>query len=127
MFIGVGLGAAWPSIADNLNSMSIGTTSIPIAIGLILMMYPPLAKVKYEQLRTLSKKPEMKRMAITSLALNYVVGPFLMFALAWVFLPDLPEYRIGLMLTGLARCIAMVWCGTSWPKGIPSPAPYWSR
>ena len=86
MFIGVGLGAAWPSIADNLDGMSIGTTSIPVAIGLILMMYPPLAKVKYEQLRTLSKKPEMKRMAITSLALNYVVGPFLMFALAWVFL-----------------------------------------
>ena len=91
MFIGVGLGAIWPSISDNLNSLSIGTTSIPIAIGLILMMYPPLAKVKYEQLRMLSKKPDMKRMAITSLTLNYVVGPFLMFALAWIFLPDLPE------------------------------------
>ena len=117
MFIGVGLGAIWPSIADNLNSLSIGTTSIPIAIGLILMMYPPLAKVKYEQLRSLSKKPEMKRMAITSLTLNYVVGPFLMFALAWVFLPDLPEYRIGLILTGLARCIAMVLVWTQLADG----------
>jgi ACR3 family arsenite transporter len=108
MFLGVGLGAVIPGIADALNSLSIGTTSIPIAIGLILMMYPPLAKVKYEELSKLTKQPEAKRMFSLSLTLNYVVGPFLMFALAWIFLPDLPEYRIGLILTGLARCIAMV-------------------
>ena len=108
MFLGVGLGAVIPGIADALNSLSIGTTSIPIAVGLILMMYPPLAKVKYEELPKLTKKPEAKRMFSTSLALNYIVGPLLMFALAWIFLPDLPEYRIGLILTGLARCIAMV-------------------
>jgi ACR3 family arsenite transporter len=108
MFLGVGLGAIIPDIADALNSLSIGTTSIPIAIGLILMMYPPLAKVKYEELSKLTKQPEAKRMFSVSLALNYVVGPLLMFALAWIFLPDLPEYRIGLILTGLARCIAMV-------------------
>ncbi len=108
MFLGVGLGAAVPGIADGLNSLSIGTTLIPIAIGLILMMYPPLAKVKYEQLPRLTRVPESRSMFTTSLALNYLVGPFLMFALAWIFLPDLPEYRIGLILTGLARCIAMV-------------------
>ncbi|MBC7108617.1 MAG: ACR3 family arsenite efflux transporter [Methanomassiliicoccales archaeon] len=108
MFIGVGLGAVFPAVADILNSMSIGTTSIPIAIGLILMMYPPLAKVKYEELSKLTRMPESKMMFGTSLTLNYIVGPFLMFTLAWIFLPDLPEYRIGLILTGLARCIAMV-------------------
>jgi ACR3 family arsenite transporter len=108
MFLGVGLGAVVPGIADALSSLSIGTTSIPIAVGLILMMYPPLAKVKYEKLSKLTKQPEAKRMFSLSLTLNYVVGPFLMFTLAWIFLPDLPEYRIGLILTGLARCIAMV-------------------
>jgi arsenite transporter len=108
MGLGVALGVLIPGIADFLNSLSIGTTSIPIAIGLILMMYPPLAKVKYEKLTKLTKQPEAKTMFSTSLLLNYVVGPFLMFALAWIFLPDLPEYRIGLILTGIARCIAMV-------------------
>ncbi|MFP4546482.1 MAG: arsenic resistance protein, partial [Methanomassiliicoccales archaeon] len=108
MFLGVGLGAMIPGIDDFLDSMSIGTTSVPIAVGLILMMYPPLAKVRYEKLRAVSKQKESPRMFGTSLFLNYLVGPFLMFALAWIFLPDLPEYRIGLILTGLARCIAMV-------------------
>ncbi|MCX6652643.1 MAG: ACR3 family arsenite efflux transporter [Methanomassiliicoccales archaeon] len=108
IFLGVGLGAAVPGIAEALNSLSIGTTSIPIAIGLILMMWPPLARVKYEELGQVAKQPEAKRMFGTSLALNYLVGPMLMFALAWIFLPDLPEFRIGLILTGIARCIAMV-------------------
>ena len=72
------------------------------------MMYPPLAKVKYEELSQMTKQPEAKTMLSTSLLLNYVVGPFLMFALAWTFLPDLPEYRIGLIMIGIARCIAMV-------------------
>jgi len=72
------------------------------------MMYPPLAKVKYEQLANITKQPEAKRMFSTSLLLNYVVGPLLMFALAWIFLPDMWEYRVGVILTGIARCIAMV-------------------
>jgi len=108
MFLGIALGVVVPGMADFLNSLSIGTTSIPIAIGLILMMYPPLAKVKYEELSQITKQPEAKKMFGTSLALNYIVGPLLMFALAWIFLPDLWEYRVGLILTGLARCIAMV-------------------
>jgi len=108
IFIGVGLGAAIPGIADGLNKLSVGTTSIPIAIGLILMMWPPLAKVKYEELKEIPKQPEAKRMFGTSLALNYVVGPLLMFTLAWIFLPDNVYFRIGLILVGVARCIAMV-------------------
>ena len=108
IFLGIGLGAAIPGIADFLDDLSVGTTSIPIAIGLILMMWPPLAKVKYEELKGITKQPEAKRMFGVSLTLNYVVGPLLMFCLAWIFLPDQPEFRIGLILTGLARCIAMV-------------------
>jgi ACR3 family arsenite transporter len=108
MGLGVALGVFIPGLADALNSLSVGTTSIPIAIGLILMMYPPLARVKYEELREITKQPDAKKMFGTSLGLNYIVGPLLMFALAWIFLPDQPEYRIGLILTGVARCIAMV-------------------
>lgn len=119
MILGVGLGAMIPGIADALDSLSIGTTSIPIAIGLILMMYPPLAKVKYEKLPALTKQPESKKMFSTSLILNYFVGPFLMFGLAWIFLPDMPEYRIGLILTGLARCIAMVLVWNDLAEGDP--------
>ncbi len=107
IFLGLASGVLTPGLAGFLNSLSVGTTSIPIAIGLILMMYPPLAKVKYEELSQLTKRPDARRMFSTSLLLNYVVGPFLMFALAWIFLPDLPEYRIGLILTGIARCSAM--------------------
>jgi len=117
IFIGVGLGAAIPGIADGLNRLSVGTTSIPIAIGLILMMWPPLARVKYEELREIPKQPEAKRMFGTSLALNYVVGPFLMFALAWIFLPDNVHFRIGLILVGVARCIAMVIVWNSLAEG----------
>ena len=108
MGLGVGLGVLIPGLADSLNRLSVGTTSIPIAIGLILMMYPPLAKVKYEELGQITRQPNAKKMFATSLILNYVVGPLLMFALAWIFLPDQPLYRIGLILTGVARCIAMV-------------------
>jgi arsenite transporter len=108
MALGVGLGVLIPGLADALNKLSVGTTSIPIAFGLIFMMYPPLAKVKYEELGQITSQPNAKRMFTTSLLLNYVVGPLLMFSLAWIFLPDQPLYRIGLILTGVARCIAMV-------------------
>ena len=108
IFLGIGLGATIPGIAEGLNDLSVGTTSIPIAIGLILMMWPPLARVKYEELKEIPKQPEAKKMLGTSLVLNYVVGPLLMFALAWIFLPDKADYRTGLIIVGLARCIAMV-------------------
>jgi len=105
MVFGLLLGYLFPGVADALDFWRIDTVSFPIAIGLLWMMYPVLAKVKYEELGRL--KSERKLFA-TSLALNWLIGPLLMFALAWVFLPDLPDYRVGLILVGLARCIAMV-------------------
>ncbi|MGQ4871620.1 MAG: ACR3 family arsenite efflux transporter [Candidatus Thorarchaeota archaeon] len=105
MLLGVFMGHSIPGIADLLDSLSIGTTSIPIAIGLLWMMYPVLAKVKYEELGRLRSE---RKMFGVSLVLNWLIGPLLMFALAWIFLADLPEYRVGLILVGLARCIAMV-------------------
>ena len=108
MGIGVSAGYALPGLANALNSLSAGTTSIPIAIGLIWMMYPPLARVRYEELRKVVRGSGSRKMLSWSLVLNWLVGPLLMFALAWVFLAGDPGLRDGLILIGLARCIAMV-------------------
>lgn len=108
MALGVGLGALIPALGPWLDSIQVASVSLPIAVGLLVMMYPPLARVRYEELHEIAKRDHYRRMLAASLVQNWVVGPFLMFALAWILLPDHPAYRTGLIFIGLARCIAMV-------------------
>ncbi|MYZ34431.1 ACR3 family arsenite efflux transporter [Streptomyces sp. MnatMP-M17] len=105
MALGLGLGRLIPGLNDALAEVEIGGISLPIAVGLLIMMYPVLAKVRYDRLDAVTGD---RKLMVSSLAVNWIVGPAVMFALAWIFLPDLPEYRTGLIIVGLARCIAMV-------------------
>nr|WP_037052923.1 ACR3 family arsenite efflux transporter [Pseudonocardia halophobica] len=105
MALGLGAGRLIPGLGQALDAISLGGVSLPIALGLLVMMYPVLAKVRYDRLDTVTGD---RRLLLGSLVLNWVLGPALMFALAWLLLPDLPEYRTGLIIVGLARCIAMV-------------------
>ncbi|MFI2753791.1 ACR3 family arsenite efflux transporter [Cellulomonas sp. P22] len=105
MGVGLLLGRWVPGLSAGLDAVSIGSVSVPIAVGLLVMMYPVLAKVRYTETRRVTRD---RRLLVTSLVLNWLVGPALMFALAWLLLPDQPEYRTGLIIVGLARCIAMV-------------------
>jgi ACR3 family arsenite transporter len=105
MVLGLALGRLVPGHDDHLDQVKVGSVSLPIAIGLFAMMYPVLAKVRYRSIGTVVGDT---RSLVMSLVLNWLVGPALMFALAWLMLPDLPEYRTGLIIVGLARCIAMV-------------------
>ncbi|MFJ6379502.1 ACR3 family arsenite efflux transporter [Kitasatospora sp. NPDC092039] len=105
MAVGLGLGRLVPGLNDTLAEVGIGGISLPIALGLLVMMYPVLAKVRYDRLDAVTGD---RRLMASSLVVNWLVGPAVMFALAWILLPDLPEYRTGLIVVGLARCIAMV-------------------
>ncbi|MFB7553902.1 ACR3 family arsenite efflux transporter [Streptomyces sp. NPDC056154] len=105
MAVGLGLGRLIPGMNDALAKIEVGGISLPIALGLLVMMYPVLAKVRYDKLDTVTGD---RKLMVSSLVINWIVGPAVMFALAWIFLPDLPEYRTGLIVVGLARCIAMV-------------------
>lgn len=105
MVAGLLLGRLLPGLNDALDAVRVGDVSLPIALGLLLMMYPVLAKVRYDRLDTVTGD---RRLLLSSLVLNWLIGPAVMFALAWLMLPDLPEYRTGVIIVGLARCIAMV-------------------
>ncbi len=105
MAVGLGAGRVIPGLGSALNAIEVDGISLPIALGLLVMMYPVLAKVRYDRLDTVTRD---RRLLVPSLVLNWLIGPALMFALAWLFLPDLPAYRTGLIIVGLARCIAMV-------------------
>jgi arsenite transporter len=105
MVAGIALGQWIPAVGKALNAVQIGGISLPIAAGLLVMMYPVLAKVRYDKLDSVTAD---KRLLVSSIVLNWLIGPALMFALAWIFLPDLPAFRTGLIIVGLARCIAMV-------------------
>src|SRR5699024_10922867 len=105
MVAGLLLGRFIPGISNLLSHLELGGISVPIALGLLVMMYPVLAKVRYDKVAAV---PVDKKLLISSLVLNWLAGPAIMFALAWLLLPDLPEYCTGLIIVGLARCIAMV-------------------
>ncbi|MFC9619455.1 ACR3 family arsenite efflux transporter [Streptomyces sp. NPDC056930] len=105
MAVGLGLGRLIPGMNDALAEIEVGGISLPITLGLLVMMYPVLAKVRYDKLDTVTGD---RKLMVSSLVINWIIGPAVMFALAWIFLPDLPEYRTGLIIVGLARCIAMV-------------------